>query len=354
MERKRALPDVPKAELEELLASWGQPRYRADQVWRWLYVSLVSRVDEMRNLPAELQAWLGEQFAVSNVTPLRSQRSEDGGTEKVLLGLADRQTIETVLMSYDGRQTVCVSSQVGCQLGCSFCATGVGGWNRNLSAGEIVEQVLYYARLLKMSATTVSHVVYMGMGEPFLNEDAVLRSIALLNDPTALNLGARRITISTVGIVPGIQRLTQQDLPVGLAVSLHAPTDELRAVLMPINRRYPLGTLLRACREYADKTRRRVTFEYAMIDGVNDGLAEADALGRLLHALLCHVNLIPLNPVPELPYRSSPHDRILAFERRLRERGVNATLRLSRGTDIQAGCGQLRSTPMECHTIVNA
>lgn len=352
MEDKKALPELSRQELEELLLSWGQPRYRADQVWRWLYVNLVSRIDEMRNLPGGLRAELAGQFTVSGVTPLRTQVSADGCTEKVLLGLADGLTIETVLMSYQARQTVCLSSQVGCALRCAFCATGMGGWNRNLSAGEIVEQVLYYARRLRERQEAVSHVVYMGMGEPFLNYEAVWRSVLTLNDPSGLNLGARRITISTVGVVPGIQRLAQESLPVGLAVSLHAPTDDLRDRLVPINRKYALHVLLDACREYTRLTRRRVTFEYALIDGVNDAPAHAQALARRLQGLLCHVNLIPVNPVPGLSYSPSPRDRVLAFERRLRQLGVNATLRLSRGADIQAGCGQLRVAPMECETIV--
>lgn len=353
MEQRRTLPELAKEELEDLLASWGQPRYRADQIWRWLYVSLATSIEEMRNLPAGLRAKLAQEFVASAVEPLRAQESADGRTEKVLLKLPDGQTIETVLMDYDGRRTICVSSQVGCAIRCAFCATGVGGWNRNLSAGEIIEQVLYYARRLKQAGQTVSNIVYMGMGEPFLNIDAVLQSIARLNDPEGFNLGARRFTISTVGIVPGIRRLTAEGSPIGLAISLHAPTDELRNQLVPINRKYSLRVLLQACREYTEKTRRRVTFEYAMIDGVNDRRAQADALADLLRGLLCHVNLIPVNPVPDLPYRPSPQRQILAFEERLRELGVNATLRISRGADIQAGCGQLRSAPTECQTVVS-
>ena len=353
MQQKRALLGLSKAELERLLTDWGQPRYRADQVWRWLYVSLVSQIDEMRNLPAGLRAQLAERLTVGSVRPLQTQRSADGHTEKVLLALPDGETVETVLMDYDDRRTVCLSSQAGCQIRCAFCATGVGGWNRNLSAGEIIEQVLYYVRLLKSRQQTVSNVVYMGMGEPFLNEDAVFESMSILNDPDGFNLGARRITLSTVGIIPGIRRLTRERSAVGLAISLHAPTDELRNRLASINRRYPLGILVEASREYTERTGRRVTFEYVMIDGVNDSLAQADELSNLLNGLLSHVNLIPLNPVPESPYRPSPHERIVAFEQRLRERGVNATLRISRGADIRAGCGQLRSAPRECETIVN-
>lgn len=365
MAQKRALLDLSREEIEELLAAWGQPRYRADQIWRWLYVSLVSDVDQMRNLPAALRTQLGGQFVVSGVTPLRTQRSADGHTEKVLLQLADGQAVETVLMDYDGRRTVCVSSQVGCALHCAFCATGLGGWNRNLSASEIVEQVLYFARLGRggspcrggsRTAPTqpITHVVYMGMGEPFLNYEAVRRSIAILNDPQGFNLGARRVTVSTAGIVPGIERLGAEGLPIGLAISLHAPTDELRNRLVPINRKYPLEQLIPACRAYTERTHRRVTFEYALIDKVNDSLADADALARLLRGLLCHVNLIPVNPVADLPYLPSPHERIVAFEGRLRQRGINATLRVSRGADIQAGCGQLRGQPRECDTLVSA
>lgn len=354
MEHKKALPELSKDELTRVLADWGQPRYRADQVWRWLYAGLVPSIAEMRNLPAEVRARLAEQFVVSSVRPLRTQRSEDGGTEKVLLALADGQTIESVLMSYGDRQTVCVSSQVGCAVGCAFCATGVGGWNRNLTAGEIVEQVLFFARSLRVRGQVISNVVYMGMGEPFLNTEAVLASITRLNDPSGLNLGLRRVTISTVGIVPGIQRLARDGSPVGLAISLHAPSDELRDRLVPINRKYPLARLIEACREYVERTGRRVTFEYAMIADHNDALAQADELAGLLRGLLCHVNLIPVNPVPGLPYQPSPRERIIAFERRLRHLGVNATLRISRGTDIQAGCGQLRSAPSECHEVVNA
>lgn len=353
MEQKRALPEASKGELEELLLNWGYPRYRADQIWRWLYVTLVSSFSDMRNLPAELRASLERHFVVAAARSVRTERSQDGRTEKVLLELADGQSIESVLMSYDDRQTVCVSSQVGCTIGCAFCATGLGGWVRNLSVGEIIEQVLYFARQLKASNQAVSHIVYMGMGEPFLNYEAVKASIQTLNDPAGFNLGMRRMTVSTVGLVPGIQRLAQEDMPVGLAVSLHAPNDDLRNRLVPINRKYPLGPLIKACREYTERTRRRVTFEYAMIDGVNDTLDLADALAKRLQGLLCHVNLIPMNPVPDLPYRPSPRERVVAFESRLRDLGVNATLRVSRGADIAAGCGQLRARPTECHTVVN-
>ncbi len=353
MDERRALLELTKEELAETLASWGQPRFRTEQVWRWLYVGLVASVEEMRNLPAGLRARLAGEFVVSGLTPVRSERSADGLTEKVLLRLRDGEAVEAVLMQEGTRRTVCVSSQVGCAVRCAFCATGLSGWTRDLSAGEMVEQVLYYARRLKDSGQALTNVVYMGMGEPLVNYDAVRASIAMLNDPQGLNLGARRFTISTAGVVPGIERLSQEGLPIGLAVSLHAATDELRTRLVPLNRRYPLARLIPACRAYAGRTHRRVTFEYALIDGVNDAPVQADALAGLLRGLLCHVNLIPVNPVPELPYRPSPRERVLAFERRLKERGINATLRVSRGADIQAGCGQLRGAPRECKTVVN-
>jgi 23S rRNA (adenine2503-C2)-methyltransferase len=251
--------------------------------------------------------------------------------------------IEAVLMRYARRRTVCISTQVGCALGCSFCATGQSGFTRHLTAGEIVAQVLYAARAFRGEGTTLTHVVVMGMGEPLLNYDATLAALRRLMDERGLNLGARRFTVSTVGIVPGIWRLSAEGLPVGLAVSLHAPDDALRDELVPVNRRYPLGQLLPACREYVARTGRRVTFEYALIDGLNDLAEQAGQLADLVRGLRCHVNLIPLNPTPGSPYRASPPTRVQAFHEALERLHVPATVRLRRGIDIQAGCGQLRS-----------
>jgi 23S rRNA (adenine2503-C2)-methyltransferase len=349
---QRALPELTRVELEETLLAWGEQRYRADQVWRWLYVNLAERWDEMTNLPAPLRARLANTWLLSSVRPLCEQRSGDGGTRKVLLQLADGLAVETVLMSYGGRHTVCLSTQVGCPIRCAFCATGLGGWERNLTSGEIVEQVLFFARALHAQGEAITNLVYMGMGEPFLNGDAVLASIERCNEPQGLNLGVRRITVSTAGVVPGIDRLAESQPGVGLAVSLHAPSDGLRDRLVPINRRYPLAALMAACRHYVERTGRRVSFEYALLDGINDHIAEADTLAGLLGDLLCHINLIPANPVPELPYRPAPRERVLAFARRLRQRGLNVTLRARRGVDIQAGCGQLRGTPTECQNVV--
>ncbi len=345
-----ALLDLTYAQLRELLTSWGEPSFRADQVWGWLYRSLVSDVHQMHNLPKELRDRLDEATCLSTLTPLEERVSADGLTCKVLFALRDGETIESVFMRYERRRTVCVSTQVGCPIGCPFCATGQNGFRRNLTAGEIVEQVLYFARTLRFSpaegeggpALPITNVVLMGMGEPLLNYEATWQAIETLNDARGFGLGARRITLSTVGVVPGIQRLSREKLQIGLAVSLHAPTDRLRERLVPLNRRYPLSQVMAACRDYGRNTGRRVTFEYALLEGVNDSPEQARQLGRLLQGLACHVNLIPLNPIAGSPYRPSSRQVALAFQRELRRQGVPATLRVGRGLDIQAGCGQLR------------
>jgi len=256
-------------------------------------------------------------------------------------------------MRYRHRLTACISSQVGCPVGCPFCATGQSGFSRNLTAGEMVEQVLFFERaarrggtLRRASAAEPAHqltnVVLMGMGEPLLNYEAVLAAIRRLADPRGFGFSPRRVTVSTVGVVPGILRLAEEDLPVRLAVSLHAADDDLRDRLVPMNRRYPLAALMEACRRYVEKTGRRVSFEYALMEGVNDGVEHAEQLVGLLSGLPCHVNLIPLNPTAECPYRGSARPQVLAFARALRERGVPVSVRLRRGLDIEAGCGQLR------------
>jgi 23S rRNA (adenine2503-C2)-methyltransferase len=253
------------------------------------------------------------------------------------------------------RRTVCVSTQVGCALDCAFCATGKGSFGRNLTAGEIVEQVLYFARQFQghdpemeseapgADASPITNVILAGMGEPLANYAATWAAVERLNDPAGFGLGARHMTISTAGLVPGIRRLAGEKLQVNLAVSLHAPDDVLRAQLMPIARRYPLAELLAACREYSEKTGRRVSFEYILIDGVNSSSAQARQLAALLEGMLCHVNLIPMNPIAERPWRPPSHEAVLAFERELARRGITTTVRLERGVEIQAACGQLRA-----------
>jgi len=350
MPDKIPLLDLTYDQLKRLLTSWGEPAYRADQIWRWLYRSLATDFQEMTNLPKGLRERLAEATCLRTMKPLEKQVSADGLTRKVLFALRDDHTIESVLMHYERRHTVCISTQVGCALGCVFCATGQSGLVRNLTAGEIVEQVLYFARSLKSEDEQITNVVFMGMGEPLANYEATWQAIETLTHDDGFNLGARRITVSTVGLVPGIRRLAGEGKQIGLAVSLHAPTDELRDELIPINRRYPLTQLMAACRHYVERTGRRISFEYALIQGVNDSPEQARQLAHLADGLLCranwHVNLIPLNPVTESPYQPSSQDRILSFQAELNRSKVSNTLRVERGVDIRAGCGQLRSQRM--------
>jgi len=334
--------DLTFAELREILLSWGEPKFRAGQVWRWVYHNQIFDPAEMSNLPKELRQRLAQEFQFSLLRPLERIASQDGLTEKVLFETEDAQTVEAVLMRYRERNSVCISSQIGCPIGCPFCATGQSGFVRNLSAGEIAAQVLYFSQILRGERKRVTHVVLMGMGEPLLNFDAVWQAILSLNDPRGFGLGARHFTISTAGVIPGIERLAGEDLEVGLAVSLHAPDDALRDVLVPINKRYPLKDLMTAVRAYIERRGRRVTFEYALIAGVNDAEAQAQQTADLLRGLLCHVNLIPLNPTAGSSWRPSPVEKVRKFQEILEENGVRTTVRLRRGIDIQAGCGQLR------------
>jgi 23S rRNA (adenine2503-C2)-methyltransferase len=273
--------------------------------------------------------------------------SSDGWTRKILFTLPDGAQIETVLMEYDTRNTVCVSTQAGCAMGCTFCATGQGGFQRNLTAGEIVEQVLFFEReLRKLDPRSTDHrltnLVLMGMGEPFANYAALLGALDRLSDPIGYNFGARRITVSTVGLVPMIERFAQERSQVNLAVSLHAATNELRSSMLPINKRYPLEVLIPACRAYTESTHRRISFEWAMIEGVNDTPAQARALVQLIKGMLCHVNLIPLNPTHGYDGATSTRERIANFRAILDEAHITNSLRIRRGIDIHAGCGQLQ------------
>lgn len=336
-----SLFDLSLDQLREALTAQGVAGFRAQQIWKWMYPRLALSLDEMTDLPAPLRQRLAEQFSLSPVAIRLSATSQDRRTEKLLLALRDSQSIETVVMYYDRRHTACVSTQVGCGMGCSFCATGQMGLRRNLTAGEIVAQVLLVARRLVGQGQRLSNVVLMGMGEPFHNYDASLGAVDRLNDPDGFNFGARRFTISTVGIVPMIERFTAERRQVNLAVSLHAATDSLRDALIPINRRYPLAELIPACRAYVGHSGRRITFEWALIEGVNDLPEQADALCGLLKGLNCHVNLIPLNPTRGYEGVGSPPDRARAFAERLEQAGIACTVRVRRGIDIHAGCGQL-------------
>jgi 23S rRNA (adenine2503-C2)-methyltransferase len=324
--------------VRELLASWNEPRYRAEQLFAGLWEQR-QPLDEITPLPRALRARIAEALPLA-LDPVVAQSDARDETRKWLWRTADGAQVETVLMRYPTRATVCVSSQAGCAMGCTFCATGQAGFERHLTSGEILEQVV---RASHTSAQRVANVVFMGMGEPLANVDPVLEAVQRLHDD--FGLSARHITVSTVGIVPGMRRLADFPLPVTLAVSLHAPDDALRNRLVPVNRRYPIDDVLAAARDYAIRKGRRVTFEYACIAGVNDDPAQAVALARQLHGFPAgaHVNLIPLNPTTEYTGSASARDRLGAFAARLTERGVNATVRRNRGVDIDAACGQLRA-----------
>ncbi len=330
-----SLYEVDRAALDTLLS--GHPRYRADQVWDGLYRQLRAPAD-LTNLPKDLRAELIESLPRALALAVEST-SDDGATVKWLWNLHDGSRVETVLMHYPGRSTVCVSSQAGCAMGCTFCATGQGGFTRHLHVGEIVEQVVEAARRAAADGRRLSNVVFMGMGEPLANYDRLWPAIERIH--TDLGLSARHLTVSTVGVVPGIRRLAQETLPVNLAVSLHAANDDLRDSLVPLNRRYPLAVLADACAAYLAVKNRRLSFEWALIDGVNDRDRDAAELAAYVRPLRAHVNLIPLNPTPGYLTRGTPPNRVQDFADDLRARGVNATVRANRGTDIDAACGQL-------------
>ena len=327
--------DLDRDALAESLA--GEPRYRLDQLWSGLYEHAKEPAD-ISNLPKALRARLDDELP-SALSLAETSEADDGDTVKWLWELDGGARVETVLMHYPERSTVCVSTQAGCAMACGFCATGQAGFERHLTVGEIVEQVVTAARVAR--PRRLSNVVFMGMGEPLANYDATWAAVERIHG--AMGLSARHLTISTVGIVPGIERLATEALPVGLAVSLHAANDELRDDLVPINRRYPLERLVAACVDYFETTGRRVSFEWALIDGVNDRPSDADELAAIAHEVRAHVNLIPLNPTPGYPVRGTPPNRVAAFRDELESLGANATVRRTRGTDIDAACGQLRA-----------
>ncbi|HRQ37203.1 MAG TPA: 23S rRNA (adenine(2503)-C(2))-methyltransferase RlmN [Chloroflexota bacterium] len=345
--QQQTLYDISFDQLTQLLTDLGEPKFRARQVWEWLYQKHVPDVAAMANVPKGLREKLDAAVTLSPLPIASEQISSDGLTKKVLFQLPDGQFIETVLMRYDRRRTLCISTQAGCAMGCVFCATGQMGFFRHLSAGEIVAQVLHFARELAQTGEHVTNIVMMGMGEPLHNYENTLTAVDRLTDPTGFNLGARKITISTVGLVPAIRRYADEQRQTPLAVSLHAATDEERDKLIPVNRRWPIADVLDACRYYVEKTGRRLTFEWALIAHENDTIEQAQALGRLLHGLLCHVNLIPLNPTAGYGGQPSSRERVAAFQAELAHYGVSSTVRVRRGIDIQAGCGQLRDRVLQ-------
>lgn len=321
-----------------MLVEWGEPAYRARQIMEWIYQRGVDQFSEMTNLPLALRKRLAEVAVIGRVHPKIHQQSADG-TRKFLFELADGVTVESVLIPEGDRLTACISSQAGCGIGCSFCATAFGGLIRNLTAGEIIDQLI---RVQQEADKRISNVVLMGMGEPLANYRAVLRAVRTMVHPQGLGIGQRHITISTSGIVPGIRRLAAENLQVVLAVSLHAPTDELRDQLVPINRKYPIALLLDACREYIAQTGRRITFEYVLIRNVNDSIGMAQKLVKRLESMHCHVNLIPLNPVAETGFERPDAQQVQAFAEEVRQAGIPVTVRKEKGSDIDAACGQLR------------
>jgi 23S rRNA (adenine2503-C2)-methyltransferase len=342
-QRPMGLYDLSLDELSERLTAAGFPAFRAKQIWHWVYRQLAPDYDAMTNLPAELRAWLTANLPLATMPVIRDSATDDGETHKLLYRTADGQFVETVLMLYPERATVCVSCQVGCAVGCAFCATGLGGLTRNLSTGEMVQQAIDAARRAREVGRTLTNLVMMGMGEPLQNYGPSIAFLKRLNDPEGLNFGARRMTVSTSGIVPRIDALADEPLQLNLAVSLHAPNDELRSSLVPINKRYPIAELMAACDRYIAKTGRRVSFEYALMRGINDSDEIARELAQLLRGRLCHVNIIPLNPVDVLPYERPDPVGIERFAETLRNAGIPATVRYSRGLEIDAACGQLRA-----------
>lgn len=329
-------------EIAESIKPLGFASYRAKQIAEWLYKHDVSQFSAMTNLSKDQRDKLADNFTITRLTQKAVQHSGDGRTSKFLLAFADDMAVETVLMRQPYGNSICISTQVGCAMGCAFCASTLGGLARNLTGGEILAQVLYINKLLKLKEQKVDSIVIMGSGEPLANYDNVLRFIRLIHEPYCLNLSYRSITLSTSGIVPAIDKLAQEALPLTLSISLHAPTNELRTRLMPINKRYPLEQVLAAGNRYAAVTGRRVTYEYTLIAGINDQPAQAAELAALLKGRLANVNLIPINPVPERGLLRPSASDVARFEQLLKAQHINVTVRREMGTDIDAACGQLR------------
>lgn len=338
---KRNLVGMDIDDLQVFLAELGEPKYRANQLAQWIYDKKVLSFDSMTNLSKELRAKLDSLAYIGYLKLVEKKVSRIDDTRKYLFQLHDGETIESVLLKYDYGYSSCISTQVGCKMGCSFCATAHSGYRRDLTAGEIIEQILWISRDLGENER-VRSVVIMGMGEPFDNYSEVIKAIRLMNMPLGLNIGYRHITISTSGIVPGILRLADEKLQVTLSVSLHAPDDATRSKLMPINKKYNIRKVLDACEKYIEATGRRVTFEYILIQGVNDSMDKAKGLAKLLGQMLCHVNLIPINPVPETEYYPPSDKEVKAFANVLMRSGIPVTIRKKLGVDIDAACGQLR------------
>lgn len=329
------------AELGDTLADWGERQYRVLQLWHGLYRDQCASFDELTTLSFRLRRQLQENFQLSSLRSTDTLSSKNKETTKYLFVTESGERFETVLMHYDKRKTACISTQSGCAMGCVFCATGQMGFVQNLTSGEIVEQVITLARQLKQAGNKLTNIVVMGMGEPFHNYDATMKAMDILIHRQGFNFGARRITISTVGLTPMIERFTRERRRNMLAVSLHAATQDLREKIVPISARYPLIPLMEACRNYIEQSGRRITFEWALINDLNDGMDQAQALVKLVEGMLCHINLIPLNPTAGYGLLGSPQIKAKEFRDYLISKGLSSTLRIRRGIDIQAGCGQL-------------
>ena len=335
------LKSMTLEEISDTLKSMGEPAFRGKQVFTWLHKGATS-FDEMTNLSKALREKLADQCFITAPKVARKQTSQQDGTIKYLWELTDGNCIETVLMRYHHGNTVCISSQVGCRMGCKFCASTIAGKVRDLSASEILDQVLFTQL---DSGLPISNIVLMGIGEPLDNYDNVRRFLTLVNHADGLNIGMRHISLSTCGVVPGIRRLAEEDLQLTLSISLHAPDQETRATIMPVTKAYDVDMLIEACHEYFQKTGRRISFEYAMIDGVNDSDEKADLIAKKVKGMPAHINLIPLNEVEESPLK--PSRRVAAFQKRLESHGLTATVRRKLGGDIDASCGQLRRKAMK-------
>ena len=355
--------DLDFLSLKNILEEWNEPTYRGKQIWQGLYQHLYNSPEQFTNLSKPLREKMAEHLTFSPFNVKVYQDSKDGFTRKTLFELSDKNLIEAVLMRYGdpadnpqitasapdsknlrgakNRRTLCISTQAGCAMGCVFCATGQMGFKRHLSNGEIVAQVLYYARMLKDENQVVTNIVLMGMGEPFHNYDNTMAAIDRLNDPNGYNFGARRFTISTVGLVPQIRRFADEKRQINLAISLHAADDVSRIAMLPINKKYNIDEVIDACRYYVSQTHRRITFEWALINGVNDSPEVAKRLASRLKGLMCHVNAIPLNPTTGYTGQATSRERAAAFKESLQQAGIPCTIRMRRGIDIRAGCGQL-------------
>ncbi|WP_339261717.1 23S rRNA (adenine(2503)-C(2))-methyltransferase RlmN [Lysinibacillus sp. FSL K6-3209] len=339
---KESIYSLQPYQLEEWLIENGEKAFRAAQIFDWLYNKRVKTFEEMSNLSKALRDKLDASFALTTLSTIIKQESKDG-TIKFLFQLQDGYSIETVLMRHEYGNSVCVTTQVGCRIGCTFCASTLGGLKRHLLAGEIVEQVVKVQQALDEVNERVSHIVIMGIGEPFDNYDAMMNFLKVINHEKGLNIGARHITVSTSGIVPKIYQFADEQLQINFAVSLHAPNQEARQKLMPIARAYKLEELMEAVRYYTKKTGRRVSFEYGLMSGENDSVEVAEELSALIKGIKCHVNLIPVNYVPERDYIRTSRSKIFAFEKTLKKNGINVTIRREQGSDIDAACGQLRA-----------